>query len=865
MPGADPIYIVYDRADHPVLIQDGNLRTKNEWLFTKYDALDREIVTGLLTSDYSHNDFIEICRDTLVVEEFAFNYEMPIIGYTNRIKLGNNIRVLTINYYDNHQFRNLNDYQNIFLSTGPVSNNKEIYQNCQGLITATYIGQTDNMNRYEISSFYYDTQGRIVEKLVEVNGFGPHNHIYIEYDFAGNPINIKKEHVALNYEGKQTQIYTYQYDHAGRITSESLKFNTLKEKKIHEYLYNDLGQVSQKFLHDRSDTITYTYNLRGWPISITNRAFSQQLYYEEALVPQSTRYFNGNISAVKYSQGGREYSFHMTYDALDRIISSQSFLNGKMANDLEEFNFDKMGNIKNIVRKKNNIYTHQLAFEHKGNQLTDAIDLTDTDIPLLEINTENPDEPSNYSAIPDDSQEIISGKKIRDPVFGENLLSSTSNNDIPYAYDKNGNMSRNTGKNIENIIYNHLNLPQSVEFGNNDQIANHYMADGRRVISTYTSEAKIDDSGILQPQTITTDCLWGEYIYRNYKISMIKIPGGYIQVDNTKSDPEQKYTFVRYIYDHLGNVRITADNSGILQSTEYYPSGYFFNRTGTGSQPYLLGEKEYINMFGLNQYDFGARIFDPYFLRWSTPDPLQEKYYSISPYAYCNNNPILYTDPDGRDWYKDQDSTIQYSPEINRNSRLADGQRYLGQTYTESVNGKSIVDYRKDGSILFYREREAYRRMINQTVKTGNESMAILMSDKVLVLPDYQNTPNEVNLKSYHYSAKGGNIIDAGKNTWPIIATAHTHPNGTPPSNEDKHFSINITPYKPVYVLQMKGNNSISAVTGRPGIENGTLTENITQTFPEFHLNNLTKGKCSLIEFTKHNNFKNRVINAKRL
>ncbi|MFL1682978.1 hypothetical protein [Coprobacter secundus] len=104
MPGADPIYIVYDRADHPVLIQDGNLRTKNEWLFTKYDALDREIVTGLLTSDYSHNDFIEICRDTLVVEEFAFNYEMPIIGYTNRIKLGNNIRVLTINYYDNINF-----------------------------------------------------------------------------------------------------------------------------------------------------------------------------------------------------------------------------------------------------------------------------------------------------------------------------------------------------------------------------------------------------------------------------------------------------------------------------------------------------------------------------------------------------------------------------------------------------------------------------------------------------------------------------------------------------------------------------------------------------------------------------------------
>ena len=60
------------------------------------------------------------------------------------------------------------------------------------------------------------------------------------------------------------------------------------------------------------------------------------------------------------------------------------------------------------------------------------------------------------------------------------------------------------------------------------------------------------------------------------------------------------------------------------------------------------GDKELERMHGLDTYDFLARAYDPVVGRFNSIDPLCEKYYSISPYAYCANNPVKYVDPDGR-------------------------------------------------------------------------------------------------------------------------------------------------------------------------------------------------------------------------
>jgi RHS repeat-associated protein len=49
-----------------------------------------------------------------------------------------------------------------------------------------------------------------------------------------------------------------------------------------------------------------------------------------------------------------------------------------------------------------------------------------------------------------------------------------------------------------------------------------------------------------------------------------------------------------------------------------------------------------------NSLDFGDRMYDSRLGRLKSPDPLIKLYPEISPYAFCNNNPIMYKEVGGR-------------------------------------------------------------------------------------------------------------------------------------------------------------------------------------------------------------------------
>ncbi len=134
-------------------------------------------------------------------------------------------------------------------------------------------------------------------------------------------------------------------------------------------------------------------------------------------------------------------------------------------------------------------------------------------------------------------------------------------------------------------------------------------------------------------------------------------------------------------------LEINHQEALITQENHYSPAGLNLvgiNKVGSPDHKYRFGGKEFQEDLGLNWSDFEARLLDG--PRFTSIDPLAEKYYSISPYAYALNNPMRMIDPTGMA-VEDIAGGVRYTG--------ADAQSMFVQVQRQSTHNQMMGDFRQ--------------------------------------------------------------------------------------------------------------------------------------------------------------------------
>ena len=237
---------------------------------------------------------------------------------------------------------------------------------------------------------------------------------------------------------------------------------------------------------------------------------------------------------------------------------------------------------------------------------------------------------------------------------------------ILYVHNGAGSLVSDAGRGIARIDYDLNDNPVRIQFTDGSVTRYVYSAAGEELRVTHqTAVPNItvaigSTRELLPSEVLNADSvdylLGGSLTMRNGRIDKFLFDEGYCQATKYVRVPSQdNFTFYYYDRDHLGSIRqvIKADGSqgNIVQSMDYYPFGaqWCDGSTDNNFQPYRYNGKELDKMHGLNTYDYGARQYNPVLGRWDRVDPLCEKYYDVSPYVYCHNNPTNRVDLDGND------------------------------------------------------------------------------------------------------------------------------------------------------------------------------------------------------------------------
>lgn len=310
--GAAAVYMVYDVRDRLVFTQDGNLRSRNQWLTTLYDASNRPVLTGLMNYNGSVTDLqASVTQQTktplspntgLLVDislsqpnttgtyqamrsiDMTDGFETTTGGeFTAEIVSGPGgadgetsvidgvavnknpipstvtFSALTFTHYDDYNdlpsglsgtLTNSGYGTYLTASSGSPDYADPITQSTavKGMVTWTKIKVLGTASQFNSSVNIYDDKGRVIQTQ-GINITGGLDLVTNQYSFSGQ---VLRNHIKHQKAGSNAQNYDVaslnNYDDLGRVTSVEKNINNKGWTRISSLEYDALGQLKSKRL-----------------------------------------------------------------------------------------------------------------------------------------------------------------------------------------------------------------------------------------------------------------------------------------------------------------------------------------------------------------------------------------------------------------------------------------------------------------------------------------------------------------------------------------------------------------------------------------------------------------------------------------
>ena len=415
----------------------------------------------------------------------------------------------------------------------------------------------------------------------------------------------------------------------GRLTraQENTDANAAAEV-VHEYAYDHLGNVRVKQVEIEgltgAKTAVYDHDLAGRVTRLTYPDGAQARYaYDSA----------GRLSRVEDARGKTLAEFTQTaagniktHAVGDDVVTGTYTYNprewvtgidyaGKFSSELT---YDLAGNITRQV------YSHGVAASKTADYAYDALyRITGFDLTGGTGRDYAYDRNGNLASVVTGSSTLT--YNYTGTSTPNRLDSTTGTGGQTYGYNQNGWM---TARGADTVSYDYRGLTTGI--GSARYLMDPDRRRVKKIVGTAVTYYLRGPDGIVLAE-YSGQSLSAKYVYAGSR-RIARIAGS---------------SAIYYLADHLGSTRSLVGGDGAVTAAyDYWPYGKVLASSGTGFTHFRFTGHERDAKSGLDYmlereyaYDVGR------FLR---PDPMQDEYPGISPYAYAANNPLKYVDPDGR-------------------------------------------------------------------------------------------------------------------------------------------------------------------------------------------------------------------------